>query len=61
MMPSNVSELKTASLDEQKRAVFAQTLRQMRARVQLFLSLPLEALDRMAIENKMRAIGRDPL
>ena len=47
--------------DEQKRAVFAQTLRQMRARVQLFLSLPLEALDRMAIENKMRAIGRDPL
>jgi hypothetical protein len=33
----------------------------MRNRVQLFLSLPLETLDRMAIENKMRAIGKEPL
>jgi arsenate reductase len=47
--------------DEQRRAVFAQTLRQMRARVQLFLSLPLETLDRMAIESRMKAIGREPL
>ncbi len=46
---------------EQRRAFFAQTLRQMRARVQLFLSLPLETLDRMAIENRMKAIGREPL
>ena len=44
--------------DEEKRAAFAQTLHQMRNRVQLFLSLPLETLDRMAIENKMRAIGK---
>lgn len=47
--------------DEEKRAVFAQTLRQIRNRVQLFLSLPLETLDRMAIENRMRAIGKQPL
>ena len=47
--------------DEEKRAVFAQTLRQMRNRVQLFLSLPLESLDQMAIEKKMRAIGQQPL
>ena len=47
--------------DEQKRAAFAQTLRQIRHRVQLFLSLPLETLDRMAIENKMRAIGKQAL
>jgi len=47
--------------DEEKRAVFAQTLRQIRNRVQLFISLPLETLDRMAIEDKMRAIGREPL
>lgn len=47
--------------DEEKRAVFAQTLRQMRTRVQLFLSLPLESLDHMAIEKKMRAIGQQPL
>jgi arsenate reductase len=47
--------------DEKKRAVFASTLRQMRNRVQLFLSLPLETLDRLAIENRMRAIGKQPL
>ena len=47
--------------DEEKRAAFAQTLRQIRNRVQLFLSLPLETLDRMAIENRMKAIGREPL
>jgi len=47
--------------DDEKRAVFAQTLRQMRTRVQLFLSLPLDALDRLAIEKKMRNIGQQPL
>lgn len=47
--------------DEQKRAVFAQTMRQIRNRVQLFLSLPLETLDRMALESRVRAIGREPL
>jgi arsenate reductase len=47
--------------DEEKRAFFAQTLRQMRNRVQLFLSLPLETLDRLAIEKRMRDIGREPV
>jgi len=47
--------------DEEKRAAFAQTLRQIRNRVQLFLSLPLETLDRMAIQSRMQAIGKDPL
>jgi arsenate reductase len=47
--------------DDEKRATFAQTLRQMRNRVQLFMSLPLETLDRMAIESRMRAIGKEPL
>ena len=47
--------------DENKREAFAATLRQMRTRVQLFLNLPLETLDRMAIENRMKAIGREPL
>ena len=46
---------------EQKRVVFALTLRQIRTRVQLFPSLPLETLDRMAIETKMRAIGKQLL
>ena len=47
--------------DEVKSAAFAQTLRQIRNRVQLFLSLPLETLDRLAIENRMREIGKEPL
>jgi arsenate reductase len=47
--------------DDEKRRAFAQTLRQMRNRVQLFLSLPLEALDRLAIEKQMRDIGKQPL
>ena len=47
--------------DDEKRVAFAQTLRQMRKRVELFLSLPLEALDSMAIRKKMRAIGQQPL
>jgi len=47
--------------DEEKRSAFAGTLRQMRNRVQLFLSLPLETLNRLAIENRMRAIGKEPL
>jgi arsenate reductase len=45
--------------DDEKRVAFANTLRQIRTRVQLLISLPLETLDRMAIENKMRAIGSE--
>jgi len=47
--------------DEEKRAAFALTLRQIRNRVQLFLRLPLATLDRMAIESRMKEIGREPL
>ncbi len=47
--------------DDLKRAAFAQTFNQIRTRVRLFLSLPLETLDRLAIENRMRAIGKEPL
>jgi arsenate reductase (thioredoxin) len=47
--------------DDEKRAAFSQTVRQMRRRVELFLNLPLEALDHLAIEKKMRAIGQEPL
>lgn len=50
-----------AGSDDEKRAVFANTMRQMRARVQLFLSLPVESLDRLAIEKHLRAIGQEPL
>jgi arsenate reductase len=46
--------------DEVKREAFARTLRQIKHRVELFLSLPLETLDRMAIERRMREIGSEP-
>jgi arsenate reductase len=46
--------------DEEKRAVFAKTQREIRTRVQLFLSLPLETLDRLAIEKQVREIGKVP-
>ena len=36
-------------------------MRQIRNRVQLFLSLPLETLDRLAIQDRMKAIGQQPL
>jgi len=47
--------------DEQKRAAFTRIFHQMRNRVQLFLSLPLETLDRMSLERRVRAIGQEPL
>jgi len=47
--------------DEVTRAAFALALHQIRKRVQQFLSLPLEALDRMAIEDRMRDLGQEPL
>ncbi|MGA8297885.1 MAG: arsenate reductase ArsC [Terriglobales bacterium] len=47
--------------DDEKRAAFAQILRQMRRRVELFLSLPIDALDSLAIEKKVREIGQQPL
>jgi arsenate reductase len=47
--------------EEDKRAAFAQTLHRIRNRVQLFLNLPLETLDRLAAEQLTRAIGASRL
>jgi arsenate reductase (thioredoxin) len=47
--------------EDVQREAFAQTLRQMCRRVELFLALPVETLDRLALEAKMRAIGKEPL
>ncbi len=46
--------------DAEKRAAFKRTLGQIRRRVELFLSLPLETMERIAVEDRMRAIGRVP-
>jgi arsenate reductase len=47
--------------DDEKRAAFAGTLRQIRNLVQLFLSLPLETLDRLTIQSRMRELGKQLL
>jgi arsenate reductase len=47
--------------DDDKRAAFARTFHQIRNRVQLLLALPVEALDRLALEGKIRAIGKESL
>jgi len=46
--------------DDEKRVAFTRIFHQIRNRVQLFLSLPLSTLDRMAIEKQVRAIGQEP-
>ncbi len=38
-----------------------QSFHQIQTRVRLFLSLPLGTLDRLALESRVRAIGREPL
>lgn len=42
---------------EQKRA-FNTALTYLRARIQLFLSLPIESIDELALQAKLKAIGR---
>ena len=43
---------------EQRRAAFQRVAWQLRRRIQLFLSLPVDSLDQMTIQAKLREIGR---
>jgi len=47
-----------AAAEADQPQAFLQALRHLRRRIQLFLALPLDALDRMATERKLREIGR---
>lgn len=40
-------------------AAFADTYRKMRSRIETFVNLPMTALDRLAIENRVDEIGQD--
>lgn len=42
---------------EGQREAFVQALRYLRRRIELFLALPLESLDRMAAERRLKEIG----
>ena len=43
--------------EAEKRAFFAEVLRQIESRIKVFAALPLEKLDRLAIQRKLREIG----
>jgi len=45
--------------DEQRRA-FQRALRELDARIKLFMSLPFESLDKMALQERLKDIGRTP-
>jgi arsenate reductase len=44
--------------EEQKRHAFSDTASMLRRRIELFASLPLEKLDRLALEKQIKDIGR---
>ena len=44
--------------DEAKRAVFKTAYSQLARRIQLFMSLPIESLDKLTLKQKLTEIGR---
>lgn len=44
--------------DEQKRWAFHEALRALSTRINLFVSLPMEKLDRLGLEKRLREIGK---
>ena len=47
-----------AASDAEVAAAFADTYRMLTNRIELFLSLPLESIDAMSLQNRMREIGQ---
>jgi arsenate reductase (thioredoxin) len=47
-----------AGSDADKRRVFEQATLQLKRRIELFLSLPLNALDSLALQHQLENIGR---
>jgi arsenate reductase (thioredoxin) len=46
--------------DDVKRRAFITALRELEARIKLFVTLPLDTLDRAALQPQLDAIGRPP-
>ncbi len=44
--------------DTKKRAAFRKALAELEARIKLFVNLPIKSLDRMTVQQELRAIGR---
>lgn len=47
--------------DAEKRAAFERTFREINNRLRIFLSLPFEKIDRLALQQEIKAIGEKPL
>jgi arsenate reductase len=45
---------------EEQRRAFQRALRELDARIKLFISLPIESLDKMALQERLKEIGRTP-
>jgi hypothetical protein len=45
--------------DEEKRAAFADTYRMLTRRIEVFVSLPFERLDRLTLQKQLDDIGRE--
>jgi protein-tyrosine-phosphatase len=48
----------TGGTEAEVRFVFADTLRMLRNRIEIFVSLPLESLDQLAMQKRLDAIGK---
>jgi arsenate reductase (thioredoxin) len=44
--------------EAERRLAFAETLRLLRNRIGIFVNLPIESLDRLSLQNRLREIGR---
>ena len=47
--------------EEERRRVFQRVFRQITARIQLFLSLPMEQLDALSLQQRLNDIGKSKL
>ncbi|MDJ0995042.1 MAG: helix-turn-helix domain-containing protein [Dinoroseobacter sp.] len=52
--------VKVEGTDSEKALAFAETYRQLRARIQAFVALPLDALDRQTTQSKLDEFAREP-
>ena len=52
--------VKVEGTDSEKALAFAETYRQLRARIQAFVALPLDALDRQTTQAKLDELAREP-
>ena len=48
-----------AGTDDEKRTVFSEVSGILRNRIRIFTGLPLDKLDRLSLQNKLREIGRE--